>query len=69
MLCEENMTIAKAWNALLIPQSNKQIVSAKTHSNTRKTNKHYTNCGMMNHNVATWRKKKEQTIVATTKVT
>ncbi len=37
----------------------------KTHNNTRKTDKHCTNYGMMNHNVETCRKKKEQTIVVT----
>ncbi len=40
---------------------------AKTQRNTGKTNKHCTNCGMTNHNVETRRKKKEQTIMATTK--
>ncbi len=38
----------------------------KTQSNTWKTNKFYTNCGMTNHNVETCRK--EQTRVAITKV-
>jgi hypothetical protein len=43
----------------------KQVAQPKTHSNTRKTNKYYINCGMINHNVETC-KKNEQTIVATT---
>jgi hypothetical protein len=41
----------------------------KTKNNTRKIDKHYTNYGMRNHNVKTCRKKKEHTIVATTKAT
>jgi hypothetical protein len=40
----------------------------KTHNNTRKIDKYCTNYGMINHNVETCKKKKEQTIVATTKV-
>jgi len=40
----------------------------KTQSNTGKTNKSCTNYGMTNHNVKTCKKKKEQTMVATTKV-
>ncbi len=38
-------------------------------SSASKINKYCTNYGMTNHNVATCKKKKEQTIVATTKVT
>jgi hypothetical protein len=53
MLHEEGMTIAKVMNALLVLESIKWVVLAKTQSNTRKTNKHYTNCGMTNHNVET----------------
>jgi len=59
MLCEKNMTIAKARSALSIPHNTKQATLVKTKSNTRKTNKHFTNYGMMNHNVETCRKKKE----------
>ncbi len=43
------------------------LVLAKIQSNIGKIDKHYTNCGMTNHNVETCRNKKEQTIVATTK--
>jgi hypothetical protein len=68
MLCEEGMTTIETKNALSIPQSIKQTILVKTQSNTRKTNKHCTNCGMVNHNVETYRKKKEQTIMTTTKV-
>jgi hypothetical protein len=69
MLCEEGMTIIiKAKSAFSLPESTKQVGSPKTQSNTRKTNKHCTNCGMINHNVETCKNKKEQTIVATTKV-
>jgi hypothetical protein len=68
MLCEKGMTTAEARNALLIPQSIKQVVLAKTKSNTGKTNKHCTNCGMTSHNVETCRKKKEKTMVATLEV-
>jgi hypothetical protein len=62
MLCE-------ARCALLIPQSTKEASLAKTQSNIGNTNKHCTNCGMINHNVETCRKKKEQTTVATSKAT
>jgi hypothetical protein len=69
MLCEKGMTIIEARNALSIPQSIKHVAPAKTQSNTGKTDKHCTNCGMTNHNVDTCKKNKEQTMVATTKVT
>ncbi len=59
------MTTTEARNALLMPQSIKQAVLTKTKSNTGKTNKHCTNCGMKSHNVETCRKKKEKTMVAT----
>jgi hypothetical protein len=59
ILCEEGMTITKAKNALLVPQNTKQATLAKTQSNTWKINKYCTNCGMMNHNVETCRKKKK----------
>jgi hypothetical protein len=65
MLCGENMIIAEVRNALLVPQNTKQATPMKTHSNIRKIDKHYTNCGMTNHNVETCRKKKEQTTMAT----
>ncbi len=67
MLCEENMTITEARNALLVPQNTKQVVPTKTQSNTWNIDKQYTNCGMTNHNVETCKKKKEHTTVATTK--
>ncbi len=38
----------------------------KTQNNIGKTNKHYTNCGMTNHNVETCKKKKKQTMMAIT---
>jgi hypothetical protein len=69
MLCEESMTIGEARSALSIPQSTKQVALAKTQSNTRKIDKHYTNCGMTNHNVETCKKKKKQTTVVTTEAT
>jgi hypothetical protein len=53
---------------LLVPQNIKQAIPAKTQSNTWKIDKHCTNCGMTNHNVETCRKKKEKTMVETTKV-
>jgi len=59
MLCEEGTTTAKARSALLVPQSTKQTILAKTQSNVGNTNKHCTNCGMTNHNVETCKKKKE----------
>ncbi len=40
MLCEEGMITIEAKNALLLPQSIKQIVPTKTQSNTGKINKH-----------------------------
>ncbi len=66
MLCEKGMTTAKTRNALLVPQSTKQITPTKTQSNTRKSNKHCTNCVITNHNVEICRKKKQQTTVVTT---
>ncbi len=63
------MTIVEARNALSIPQSIKRAVLAKTQSNIRKIDEHYTNCGMTNHNVETCRKEKKETTVATTKAT
>ncbi len=69
MLCEEGMTVAEARSALLVPQNTKQVAPIKTESNIGKIDKHYTNCGMTNHNVETCRKKKEQTMVATIEVT
>jgi len=69
MLCEEGMNIVEARNALSIPHNIKQTILAKTQSNIGKTNKHCTNCGMTNHNVETCKKKKGQTMVATTKAT
>ncbi len=59
MLCEEVMITAEARSALLVPQSIKQAVLAKTQSNTRKIDKHCTNYGMTNHNVETCKKKKK----------
>ncbi len=67
MLCEDNMNIIETKSALLVPQSAKQATSMKTLNNTGKINKHYTNCGMTNHNVETHKKKKEQTTMATIK--
>jgi hypothetical protein len=67
MLCEEGMIIVEARSALSIPQSTKQTTLMKTQSNIGKTNKYCTNCGMMNHNVETCKKKKKKTMVATTK--
>ncbi len=68
MLCEEGMSTTKARNALLEPHSTKQKAPPKTQNNIREIDKFCTNCGMTNHNVETCRKKKEQTIMATTKV-
>jgi hypothetical protein len=68
MLCEEGMTTIEARSALLVPQNTKQIIPPKTQNDIGKTDKYYKNCGMINHNVETC-KKKEQTIVATTEVT
>jgi hypothetical protein len=53
MLCEEGMTIAKARCALSIPHNIKHAILAKIKNNTRKIDKHCTNCGMTNHNVET----------------
>jgi hypothetical protein len=53
MLCEKGMTTTKARSALLVPQSIKHVVPTRTQSNTWKTDKHCTNCGMTNHNVET----------------
>ncbi len=67
MLCEEGMTTIEARSALSIPQSTKQAAQPKTQSNIRKIDKFYINCGMINHNVETCRKK--YIIVAATKIT
>ncbi len=69
MLCEESMTTIEAKIALLISQSIKQATLTKTQNSIGKTNKHYTNFGMMNHNVETCKEKKEQTMMTTTKAT
>jgi hypothetical protein len=68
MLCEGGMTTIEARSALSIPQNTKHATLAKTKSNTWKIDKHCTNCGMTNQIVETC-KKKEQTMVATTKAT
>jgi hypothetical protein len=61
MLCEEKMIIIEARNAFSVPQITKQATPLKTQSNTRKTDKYCTNCGMSNHNVKTCRKKEHTT--------
>jgi hypothetical protein len=40
MLCEEGVITIEAKSALLLPHNIKQIVPAKTLSNTRKIDKH-----------------------------
>ncbi len=67
MLCEEGMITVEAKSALLVPHSTKQTTPPKTQGNTWKIDKCCTNCGMTNHNVETCIKKKEHTIMATTK--
>ncbi len=69
MLCEKGMTITKTRSALLIPHSIKKAILTKTQSNTRKIDKHCTNCGLTNHNVETCKKNKDQTTVATIEAT
>ncbi len=66
MLCEEGMITAETRSALLVPQSIKHAILAKTQSNIG-YNKHCINYGMINHNVETSKKKKQQTTMATTK--
>jgi hypothetical protein len=68
MLCEKDMITTEARSALLVPQSTKQISPVKTQNNIGNIDKHYTNCGMTNHNVETCRKK-EQTMVAIVEAT
>jgi len=68
MLCEEGKITIEIKSALLVPHNIKHAILIKTKSNTRKTNKHYTNYGMTNHNVETCKKKKEQITMATTEV-
>jgi hypothetical protein len=63
------MITIKARSALLISQNTKHAIPTKTKNNTRKIDKHCTNCGMTNDNVETCKKKKEQSIMATTKAT
>ncbi len=57
MLCEKRMTIAKARSVISVPHSTKQVAPPKTQTNTWKTDKYCTNCGMNNHSVETCRKK------------
>jgi hypothetical protein len=57
MLCEEGMTTIEAKNALSIPQNIEQTLLIKTQSNTGKIDKHCTNCGMINHNVETYKRR------------
>ncbi len=64
MLCEKGMIIIEAKSAFLVLQNIKQTTPWKTLNNTRKIDKNCTNYGMMNHNVETCKKKKEQTIEA-----
>jgi hypothetical protein len=59
MLCEEVMTTIEVRNALLVPQSIKHAIPAKTQSTTWKIDKHCTNCGMTNHNVESCKRKKK----------
>jgi hypothetical protein len=59
MLCEENMTILETRSELSIPLNTKKMTLMKTKNNIGKINKHCINCGMMNHNVETCKKKKE----------
>jgi hypothetical protein len=59
MLCEEGMITTKIRNAYVLPHNTKKTAPAKTHINTRKIDKYYTNYGMINHNVETCKKKKE----------
>ncbi len=66
MLCEKGMTTAKTRSAFSVPHSIKQATPTKTQSNIGKIDKYCTNCGMINHNVETCRKKKEQTTMVTT---
>jgi hypothetical protein len=63
------MTIAETRSTLSVPQNTKHATTTKTQSNARKTDKHYTNYGMTNHNVETCKKKKEQTMGTTIEVT
>jgi hypothetical protein len=42
--------------------------TSKNKSNIGKFDKHYTNCGMTNHDVETCKKKKKQTAMTTIKV-
>jgi hypothetical protein len=64
MLCEEDMTIIEARNALSMPQNTKHATLTKTLNNIRKIGKHCINYGMTNHNVETCKKKNEQTTMA-----
>jgi hypothetical protein len=57
MLCEKDMIILEARNAFLVPQNTKHVAPTKTQNNIGKIDKYCTNCGMMNHNVETCRKK------------
>ncbi len=57
MLCEEGMTIIVTNSTHLVPHNNKWATPPKKKSNIGKSDKHYTNCGMNNHNVETCKKK------------
>jgi len=60
MLCEERMIITETMSALLVPQKK---------SNISKTYKFCTNCGMINHDVDTCRKKKKHIKLVATEAT
>jgi hypothetical protein len=65
MMCEKGMTIVKTRSTLLVPQSTKQTSPPKTHNNTIKIHKYYTNYGMTNHNMETCKKKELITMAIT----
>jgi len=59
----------EAINNLLIPQSNKIVLTQKPQESQKKTGMYYTNCHKTNHKVETCKvKRKEDFIVVISKV-
>ncbi len=70
MVCEEGIFEVEAINNLLIPQSSKTILAQKLQAIPEKTRMYCTNCHKTNHNVETFRvKRNEDLVLAVFKIT
>ncbi len=63
MDCEEGIFEVKAISNMLVPQSSKTIVTQKPQAVPEKTRMYYTNCHRTNHNVETYRIKRNENLV------